>query len=79
MYFANLTTRDTRWIPPHLWMDGWVARRPMDITTAGTHPFEHLEATQTFDDKTPLVGRYERESVHGGAPYLYERGLPQYV
>jgi hypothetical protein len=29
-YFANLLTRETRWLPPHLWMRGWVSRLEID-------------------------------------------------
>jgi hypothetical protein len=30
IYFANLLTRETRWFPPHRWMEGWVSRPPVD-------------------------------------------------
>ena len=26
IYFANLITRETRWFPPHHWMEGWISR-----------------------------------------------------
>ena len=26
VYFANLVTRETRWLPPRTWMPGWVLR-----------------------------------------------------
>ena len=30
IYFANLISRETRWLPPPLWMEGWISRRPCD-------------------------------------------------
>ena len=30
IYFANLITRETRWMVPHLWMEGWLWRPPID-------------------------------------------------
>ena len=26
VFYANLETGDTRWLPPHLWMEGWISR-----------------------------------------------------
>ena len=83
VYFANLVSRETRWLPPLGWMEGWVARRPID-ERSGTpasigHPHAHLQLDRVVDDRLPLIGTYSRECVEGGAPYLHERGRPQYL
>ena len=30
VYFGNLVTRETRWLPPHRWFEGWITRASPD-------------------------------------------------
>ena len=80
VFFANLVTRETRWLPPHRWMDGWVYRRPARADyhyNMDQHPFSHVEEGAPLT-RGPPVASYGRRSVEGGAPYFHERGFPQY-
>ena len=65
VYFANLSTRETRWFPPHRWMQGWITRQS---------PFDARSHYSRF--KLPSLVGYRQ--VDGGAPYLDAQGLPQY-
>jgi len=77
IYFANLVTRDSRWFPPHRWMDGWVTRGHRAV-----------RGSDTLDQCDPFVGSFYSRSllppeisrlrVEGGAPYLHSYGVPQY-
>ena len=83
IYFANLVSRETRWLPPPGWMEGWTARRPIDewqngMVSGDQHPHGHLQLDRSVDHRLPLVGIYGRQCVEGGAPYLHEYGRPQY-
>jgi hypothetical protein len=78
VYFANLVSRETRWLPPVNWMQEWVSRRPIaELSTTDCHPCEHLRDDQAFDPRT-LPSMWARKRVEGGAPYLHEDGQPQY-
>ena len=74
VFFANLITRQTRWLPPHGWMQGWISRPSIDDQgrACGT-PFE---GTRLVRDLLP--GPIARLRVEGGAPYLWESGQPTY-
>jgi hypothetical protein len=85
IYFANLLTRETRWLPPHLWMHGWVSR-------TGTCTSSDLRRSRMSrvldrggrdlpcDGRKPLPPSVAFQRVEGGAPYMYEptHGTPQY-
>ena len=86
-YFANLLTRETRWLPPHLWMQGWVSRLEVDSASpAGVDIGSMSQALSNSgrdlpcDWRRPLPTLVGRQRVEGGAPYLYEPalGVPQY-
>ena len=79
IFFANLWTRETRWFPPHLWMEGWIERCCYNERVRGP---EQLMCS-SLDERSPLLRSMldlhaGRMRVDGGAPYLHERGLPQY-
>jgi hypothetical protein len=79
IYFANLITRQTRWFPPHLWMEGWVRRTCMGDTSghaaACDDSWLSFIATQRKGMLPPDAARLR---VEGGAPYLHEQGAPPY-
>ena len=82
IYFANIVSRETRWAPPHRWMQGWVSRRgpfiaeELDISQ---HPYIHVSDGRAFDHRTSPSASYARRMVEGGAPYMHEDGAPQYA
>ena len=84
VYFANLITQETRYLPPHRWMDGWVARaphEPMELSSScGAWPLPYLPGRK-FDDRDALPQSFARRRVDGGAPYLLDAGagVPQYA
>ena len=79
-FFANLVTRETRWLPPHRWMNGWLYRRDAgaELLAPNRHPYGHVEDIVPLSVRTMPAAAYARRSVEGGAPYLHEGGLPQY-
>ena len=81
-YFANLVTHETRWLPPHRWMESWVCRKWYGDITSSTdkdqYPCPGWQDSRAYDDRLPLVGLMSRQCVEGGAPYLHERGKPSY-
>ena len=94
-YFANLVSRETRWLPPHGWMSGWQMRLPLDPPDQPwSAPPASYPLPLTTSRDCPQVGwllerhaantlpaQLSRERVEGGAPYLYEpsHGVPQYT
>ena len=81
-YFCNLISRESRWLPPPLWMQGFISRRPY-ARLQGADRYDILRGADrtfftTIDQRAPLVGMLGRERVEGGAPYLLEGGKPQY-
>ena len=87
VFFANLLTRDTRWFPPHQWMDHWIARMQLS-SDRGRDRIRWVGASGE-DDPTiyvrPDVMRHvldpqlARLCVEGGAPYLHACGMPPYA
>ena len=83
IFFANLWTRETRWKPPHLWMEDWIERVSYPVSFSIRNPVElscpYLAETSPLRrDMLPLmIGRMR---VDGGAPYMYEatQGVPRY-
>ena len=65
VYFANMITCQTRWFPPHRWMDGWISRPP-----------DEFDGTMFARNRLPRS--VARLRVEGGAPYFHESGRPQY-
>jgi len=83
IYFANLLTRETRWLPPHLWMHGWVSRTKIsDSRSSGSTMSQILDNGRDLpcDGRKPLPPLIAFKRVEGGAPYMYEstHGAPQY-
>ena len=89
VYFANLLTWETRWLPPHLWMHGWASRLDVDSPASAIAAADNRSMSQTLsngghdlpcDWRKPLPTLVGRERVEGGAPYMYEpaHGVPQY-
>ena len=76
VYFANVSTQETRWFPPRGWMSGWTARTQMDKNFYGTS--YEIPAIQSSDrDRWPM--HIARLMTEGGAPYLYDgHGVPEY-
>ena len=81
VYFANLVSRETRWLPPVNWMEEWICRRPCDADSfhASQHPCGMLRHDQAYDPRMPQVGMLGRQRVEGGAPYMHTSGRPQYL
>ena len=85
IYFANLLTRETRWLPPHLWMHGWVSRTGT-CTPSDLHRSEMSRVLDNdgrdlpCDGRKPLPPSVAFQRIEGGAPYMYEpmHGTPQY-
>ena len=75
IYFANLITRQTRWTPPHRWMEDWVYRpSPNDFdierySAKRSHPLLGPHSLAIRDLIEPGLARLR---VEGGAPYLLE-------
>ena len=94
VYFANLVTGETQWLPPHLWMEGWVWRAPFvdpmdpDLTArrgglceAVGLTFAHArDRGRRIDERAPLPQSVARRRVDGGAPLprLNCTGAPSY-
>jgi hypothetical protein len=73
IYFANLITRQTRWLPPHRWMEDWISRTTPDgYTGIFGGPFDGHRLSQQVQ---PIS--ISRMRVEGGAPYMCH-GTPQY-
>jgi len=72
IYFANLITRRTRWLPPHRWMEDWISRITYDDGVRGS-PFEGHRLSQQVQPTS-----ISRMRVEGGAPYMCH-GAPQYA
>jgi len=71
VYFANLLTWHTRWLPPDGWMNGWVRR--VDVESLAACSSSRNEQWEISTEQYCI-------RVDGGTPYLYEpeQGLPQY-
>ena len=88
VYFANLITGQTRWLPPAGWMQGWRARiyQPLGTPTQDACSSDALSiewhSERAYDGRSGLMylGAEGRRHVEGGAPYLYEarQGMPRY-
>ena len=77
VYYVNLVTAETRWFPPHRWMEGWISRpryTPDDECSLRDSVFDGHRLSQQL---LPLVLARQRTEC-GAPPYLYERGMPQY-
>ena len=79
-FFANLTTRETRWFPPYTWMDGWVERAQSIRDGRGpTAVSNSMLPARSPLLRNVLEPRASRLRVDGGAPYLCTHGVPQYL
>jgi len=77
IYFANLLTRETRWLPPHLWLHGWVSRIEIsDTLSRGLFRSNMSQALDSAgrdlpcDGRKPLPSSDAFQRVEGGAPYM---------
>lgn len=77
IYFANLVTRQTRWFPPHLWMEGWV-RRKLWMRACSQQDVDETAWDNTVYSRRALPLHVGRLRVEGGAPYLHSYGEPAY-
>jgi hypothetical protein len=78
VYYVNLLTRDTRWLPPSRWMEDWYSRDPdaQEITSEWLPRFDHR--SREGQRRFPVAKA--RAMVEGGAPYLCPPGVyPQYA
>ena len=83
VYFGNVITRETRWFPPHRWIEGWITRPSPHMQTNKYgengyygHPLFPPRSVYLRDMLPPEIGRLR---VDGGAPYMHSGGLPQYA
>ena len=74
-FFANLVTHETRWFPPHRWMESWISRPFND--EHGVLCDSLFEGHRLGQLLLPLVLARQRAEC-GAPPLLYERGVPQY-
>jgi hypothetical protein len=49
VFFANLVTRETRWLPPMIWMPGWISR-PRRCPSDGIEIDNPLQANRRLTD-----------------------------
>ena len=51
IFFANLVSRETRWLPPHRWMENWLYWRPVDDgqLEADQHPYSHVDCSASLE------------------------------
>ena len=78
-FYANLITGDTRWFPPHRWMQGWISRPQVNAEGRYVSPplFEGHRLNQQL---LPLPLARQRAEC-GAPPMFYERhrhGVPQF-
>ena len=82
-YFANLLTRETRWLPPHLWMHGWVSRLDVESASALAAADDRLMSRALgtagrelpCDGRKPLPPLLGRQRVEGGGS-VHVRAVP---
>ena len=73
VYFVNLITRESRWLPPHRWMEGWVSRAPLDSPCGAcwAKDADYISigggAGRVFRSSQPAIGA---TYILDGAPYL---------
>ena len=71
VFFANLVSQETRWLPPRQWMTGWISR-PRLCPKFGVEIDSPFQSCRRLADL--LVPRaIARKRVEGGAPYMHER------
>jgi hypothetical protein len=74
VFFVNLITHQSRWLPPRRWMEDWISR-PSIAENGRPYNTPFDEYRQSRDLLPPAVAR---RRVEGGAPYLWESGSPSY-
>jgi len=76
VFYVNLNTQQTRWLPPHRWMEGWMSRpNPDDHGGLQDVLFDGHRLVQQL---LPLVLARQRTEC-GAPPLYYERGVPQFA
>jgi len=76
-FFGNLVSRETRWLPPHLWQNGFISRHSL---CSVENPYDELASRGLVDHRTSLPKQLARMRVEGGAPYCLDEssGTPRY-
>jgi hypothetical protein len=86
VFFANLITQESRWFPPHRWMESWISRPTyLDSNCCYRNTGDNRDLCERAfaghrleQQLLPLA--IARQRVECGAPpSLYERGVPQYL
>lgn len=77
VYFGNLVSRETRWLPPHMWQEGFISRHSL---SSSEDPYDQLASRGLIDHRTPLPMQLARMRIEGGAPYCLDEssGTPTY-
>ena len=75
IFYVNLVTQETRWLPPHRWMEGWISRP--HIGPHGDLRDSLFEGHRLSQQLLPLVLARQRTEC-GAPPLFYERGVPQF-
>jgi len=76
IYFINLKTGQSRWFPPHRWMQGWVTRGTShDRSGRLVHDYVTLTPALLRQLMPPELARLR---VDGGAPYMDALDSPPY-
>jgi hypothetical protein len=73
--FINLVTSESRWFPPHRWMEGWVSRPSV---RADRHIVTSPLSESALYSRYMLPLEIGRRRVDGGAPCMGASGRPQY-
>ena len=77
VYFGNLVSRETRWLPPRMWQEGFISRHSLN---SSEDPYDQLANRGLIDHRTPLPMQLARMRIEGGAPYCLDEdsGTPTY-
>ena len=79
IFFANLVTRVTRWLPPHRWWEDFVSRPQAPTFSRARCPGVAQDPNSLpCDPRRPLPLAIARQRVEAGAPYMHESGAPQF-
>ena len=77
VYYINLITGSSRWLPPHRWMECWVSR-PNSDPIDGTLRDSLFDGHRLSQLLLPMFLARQRTEC-GAPPLYYERGIPQFT
>jgi hypothetical protein len=77
IYYANLQTGQTRWFPPHLWMEGWISRPPADAERM--HDLHRYGSTHLGQDLADISSYIHACSRPGASPCDPRSPLPPLI